>query len=65
MKVYVNNKGWIMAIDRKDGDVIGLRYTKHREGAKPFLGDWITDEETLDVLRFVESSGCAYFKYNN
>lgn len=63
MKVYVNNHGWIMGIQRENGEITGIRYTSHREGAKPFRGDWPEDEEALDALRFVEAAGCAYFKY--
>jgi hypothetical protein len=64
MKVYVNNHGWIMGVQSKDGNVIGLRFTSQRAGAKPFHGDWLVDEEARDVLYFIENTmQCAYFKH--
>lgn len=64
MKVYVNNRGWVMGIERKNGDMIGLKFTRHKEGAKPFRGDWLVDDEAQSVLYYIENTlKCAYFKY--
>lgn len=64
MKIYVNNRGWVMGVRHKNGDVVELFYTKHRVGAMPFKGDWIEDPEALDVLRYIESVlQSAYTKY--
>ena len=55
MRIYVNGHGWVMGVTRDDdNNVTGVRFTKWRAGAKPFKGDWQTDEEVEDVLRYIE-----------
>lgn len=63
MKIYVNHYGWVMGVNRTDGAVTGLRFTKVKAGAKPFAGDWIGDKETDSVLYYIENTmRCAYDK---
>lgn len=54
MKIYVNHYGWVMGIKRDGWKVTGLKFTKHKEGAKPFKGDWTVDKEAGDALRYAQ-----------
>lgn len=65
LKLYVNNHGWVMGVerDRKNNNVSGLRFTKHKAGAKPFKGDWMADKEAFAVMDFIEEKMmCNYDK---
>lgn len=56
IKLYVNHCGWVMGLIRdKDEEVIGMKFTKHKEGAKPFKGDWNVCAETWDALYYIEN----------
>ena len=57
IKLYVNHYGWVMGINRSkdDDEIIDLRYTKHKEGAKPFKDDWNADPDLWDVLYYIEN----------
>jgi hypothetical protein len=46
-----------MGINRSkdDDEIIDLRYTKHKEGAKPFKDNWNADPDLLDVLYYIEN----------
>ena len=54
MKIYVNPYGWVMGIIRNNNKVSGLRFCKSKAGAKPFEGDWMTDNNAYDVLHYIE-----------
>lgn len=56
MKIYVNHYGWVMGIIRTGKDVIGLKFTKHKAGAKPFKGDWDVDGDAYDALRYAKNT---------
>ena len=58
IKLYVNHYGWVMGINRSkdDDEIIDLRYTKHKEGAKPFKDDWNADPDLWDVLYYIENT---------
>ena len=45
VRVYVNNRGWVMGYNRKTGEI---KYTKHKAGAKPFSH---TEDKDLTELR--------------
>ena len=55
--IWVNHYGWIMG-EKHDGDALtGLRFTKAREGAKPYDEG---GEALMNVRRYVEEMGCHY-----
>jgi len=56
MKIYVNHYGWVMGIKRDGQRVTGLKFTKHKEGAKPFEGDWDTNPDLFGVLYYIENT---------
>ena len=57
LKLYVNNRGWVMGLVRdKHEKVCDLRFTKHKEGAKSFTGDWNICAEAYDALYFIENT---------
>ena len=57
LKLYVNNRAWVMGIirDKEDDEVIDLRFTKMKEGAKPFKDNWDIDPDLCDVLYYIEN----------
>lgn len=51
LKIWVNHYGWVMYGDPQKG----LRFTKHKDGAKPFQGDkWDTRSELFGVCDYIE-----------
>ena len=54
MKLYVNGHVWVMGIIRENREVTGLRFCKSKAGAKPFAGDWMTDNDAYDALDYIE-----------
>lgn len=63
IKLYVNNHGWVMVIERENDNITGLRYTKHKAGAKPFKGDWFECKEAFEVMDYIEEKlKCNYDK---
>ena len=51
VKIYVNSCGWILGRDKKGK----LRYTKFKEGAKPFQNEY--DKEFESYARHAEQEG--------
>ena len=51
VKIYVNNRGWILGMD-KDGE---LHYTRFGEGAKVWPHEW--DKDFIRCARKAEQAG--------
>ena len=64
IKLYVNNRGWVMGLIRdKDDEVVGLRFVNSKEGAKPFKESWYIDPDLYDALYYIENQlKCHYDK---